>query len=90
MLVLIALLTFLGLVLLLAGGVARARQRNPVILLAAVWGAFLVYEAYMDFIWEKTVHAPIRADLLLLVPALIGATIVVALVYVARGRTEDH
>jgi len=44
----------------------------------------------MDFIWEKSVHGPIRVDLLVLVPVIIVATLVVAIRCFSQRSTQDQ
>jgi len=90
MLVLFAFITFFVLLLLLAAGIPGKKHRKPAIFLTVLWGAFLTYEWYMDFIWEKTVHGPIRVDLLILVPVMILATLVVAIRCLSQSRTQDQ
>jgi Na+/proline symporter len=90
MLVLIALITFFALLLLLAAGIPGKKHRKPAIFLTVLWGAFLAYEWYMDFIWEKSVHGPIRVDLLVLVPVIIVATLVVAIRCLSQRSTQDQ
>jgi hypothetical protein len=49
-------------------GYLKWRVRRPLLLLVAaiMLGADAGYETYMHFVWEPTVHAPIRLDLFVL------------------------
>ena len=69
---------------------SRGRLSWHVLVLSAVavlWAAFFPYELHMHQ-WEKTVHAPIRADLLLLTPVYWIASVagLVAAIKALRGR----
>ncbi len=89
MLMAIACAAVVLLLLLLVSGIPKAKQRTPVKALILLCGGFLLYEGYMDLIWEKTVHAPIRLDLLFLLPLMAMATVGGAVWYVWRGRSDD-
>ena len=61
---------------LVFGAIYAALYRTPgagprrfVLMVAIVWALYTVYEWRMS-VWEKTVTAPIRVDLLLIAPAL--------------------
>ena len=89
MLMAIACAAVVLLLLLLVSGIPKAKQRTPVKALILLLGGFLFYEGYMDLIWEKTVHAPIRLDLLFLLPLMATATVVGVVCYLWRGRSKD-
>lgn len=52
----------------------RIGGRLPLLIAALVWAAYAAYEWRMHA-WSETVIAPIRVDLLLVVPILYGVTI---------------
>lgn len=57
----------------------RARKRSRALAVTAAlptlaWLAYAVYEWRMS-IWSATVVAPIRVDLLIVIPALLGVTL---------------
>ncbi len=67
----------------------RSGERKFLLAVTAVGFAFCVYEAYMSFVWSPKVVAPIRIDLLLIVPALsvaYGGAALVAIRNVVRDR----
>jgi CHASE2 domain-containing sensor protein len=49
-------------------GYLKWRARQPLLLVGAIMlGAAAGYETYMHFVWEPTVHAPIRLDVFVLI-----------------------
>ena len=56
-------------------GLAYRKKRRAVVLWAAgCWVVYGVYEMWMRWVWEPTVVAPIRVDLLVIAPVLYGVT----------------
>jgi len=63
------------------GGLRRGIAGGSVI----VWIAYAAYETWMYF-WMQSVVAPIRVDLLVIVPLLLVATLAALIACFGRGR----
>ena len=63
----------------------RARQPRLLLVDAIILGAAAGYETYMHFVWEPTVHAPIRLDVFVLELPLMLLGVVLG-VYSMIGR----
>lgn len=68
-------------------------NRLPLALAALAQYGVAVYESFMHFIWEKTVHSPIRIDMLYIdipimaISSLIGFS---TLIWGLRSRSPDR
>jgi hypothetical protein len=76
----------LGLAIAFSFSYMQLRVPHPSFLLAGAVLLWLAagYEAYMHFVWEPTVHAPIRLDFFIVDLPLMGAGVLAGLCSVIR------
>jgi hypothetical protein len=67
----ILLLSWIPLIPLLVMAIRRGEKARGLSIALALNVLFMLYEAYMSFVWSKTVTAPIRVDVLFVIFILV-------------------
>jgi hypothetical protein len=86
LIILIALATAIGFSVVIAK--ARPGRRHLLAFSVVDLAGVAAYETYMTTVWEKSVHAPIRLDILVYEMPLLVLGVIAGIIGIYRSRTS--